>query len=197
MKALPKCVIVTGRPGSGKSTLARKLRELLHMPLLSRDEIKEGFVSSFGVSHEDLPASANREATEAFFSAVNVFLERKVSVVVEAAFQHQLWAKVVEPWSMASEMYFVLCEVDPGLAAKRHLQRGLDDPSRVFFHGDRRVSVFKETGEVLPPGDYVPPSFEVPTLRVGTTNGYDPGLTAIQGFVHAGRNAQPGLAGKD
>lgn len=187
MKATPKCVIVTGRPGSGKSILSRSLRELLHTPLLSRDEIKEGFVTTFGISHDRLPENTNREATDVFFSAVQMFLERRVSVVVEAAFQDKVWSTVVEPWSRISDLYFILCEVRPELAAQRHLQRGVDDPSRGFFHGDHRVSVFKETGEVLPPGEYVPPSFDFPTLTVGTTEGYDPNLAAIRDFIHQER----------
>ena len=52
----PGCVLVTGRPGSGKTTLARKLAGLLRMPLVSRDEVKEGYVNTFGVRHGRLPA---------------------------------------------------------------------------------------------------------------------------------------------
>jgi len=154
------------------------------MPLISRDEIKEGFVGSFGASHDQLPANANGEVTNTFFSVVQMLLENRVSLVVEAAFQHKLWEVVVGQWSSVSQLNFVLCEVTPELAARRHLQRGLDDPSRGFFHGDNRVTVFKETGEVLPPGDYQPPSFDFPTLKVQTTDGYHPGLAAIRDFIH-------------
>jgi len=55
MSRKPKCIIVTGRPGSGKTTLARKLAERLWMPVLSRDEIKEGYVNTFGVKHDQFP----------------------------------------------------------------------------------------------------------------------------------------------
>jgi SpoVK/Ycf46/Vps4 family AAA+-type ATPase len=44
MKRKPKCIIITGRAGSGKTTLAKKLGECLWMPVISRDEIKEGYV---------------------------------------------------------------------------------------------------------------------------------------------------------
>ena len=179
----PKCVIVTGRPGSGKTTLARKLADSLHMPLLSRDEVKEGYVSTFGVPHDDLPADTNRKVTSFFFSAVHIFLEAHVSLVVEAAFEHKLWDETIERWANAGQLYFVICVADPTLCARRHLDRGLADPTREFYHGDKRVKVFRETGDILEPGNYDPPAFELPTLTVSTAEGYSPDLSAIQGFL--------------
>jgi hypothetical protein len=49
------------------------------------------------------------------------------------------------------------------VAAKRHLQRGLDYPNREFYHGDMRVAIYRETGEVSPPGDYAAPNVDVPS----------------------------------
>jgi hypothetical protein len=156
------------------------------MPMLSRDEMKEGFVSSFGVSHEKLPADTNRKVTDLFFSATQMFLEANVSIVVEAAFQHKLWEEIVPRWSSVSQLYFLICDLDPGLCAQRHLDRGLNDPSREFYHGDKRVKVFRETGEFLGPGHYDPPSFDVPTLRVATIDEYSPNLAEIRAFLMGG-----------
>jgi predicted kinase len=41
-------VLVGGWPGSGKSTLAEALAEQLHLPLLSKDEIKEALADGLG-----------------------------------------------------------------------------------------------------------------------------------------------------
>ena len=46
MSRKPKCIIITGQPGSGKTTLAKKLGERLWMPVISRDEIKEGLADA-------------------------------------------------------------------------------------------------------------------------------------------------------
>jgi predicted kinase len=196
MKPGTKCVIITGRPGSGKSTLSRKLHVALHMPLVSRDEIKEGLVSSFGVSHDALPPDTNREATGIFFSVVQMLLDSRVSLVVEAAFQHRVWETVVPGWARVSDVSLIVCEVDADLAARRHLQRALEDPTREFFHGDRSATHFKEPGAVLPPGEYLPPAFDLPTLKVDTTDGYDPDVAAIKDFIRSEDRVRAGVRGR-
>ena len=49
MSHQPKCIIVTARPGSGKTTLSKGLGRRLGMPVISRDESKEGYVSTYGI----------------------------------------------------------------------------------------------------------------------------------------------------
>lgn len=179
----PKCIIVTGRPGSGKSTLSIELGNLLHLPVICRDTLKEGYVSTFEVRHDRLPDDTNKKVTDFFFSTVLSYMEAKVSVVIEAAFQHGLWSSIIPILREKSQVIIIICEIDPEICAKRHLERGLSDPSREHFHGDKRVSVFKEFGKFLPPGKYIPPNFELPTLEVSTLDGYSPSLSAIENFV--------------
>jgi hypothetical protein len=63
------------------------------------------------------------------------------------------------------------------------LKRGLADPNREFYHGDKRVAIFRETGKFEPGGEYIPPEYDVPTLRVSTIDGYVPSLEEIIQFV--------------
>lgn len=193
MKIKPKCVIVTGRPGSGKTSLSKRLGQRLWMPVISRDEIKEGYVNTFGVKHDQLPPDTNGVVSKFFFEIVNQFLAGQVSVVIEAAFQHKVWEPRMPKITDLANPYIVICTVSGDVAAKRHLQRGLDDSNREFYHGDKRVSVYKETGVMSPPGNYVAPYFNVPTITVSTEGEYSPCIDEIVSRIQSS-NAQQGGA---
>ena len=73
----------------------------------------------------------------------------------------------------------VVCSADGAVAAKRHLQRGLENPNREFYHGDKRVAHYRKTGEVSPPGSYTEPEFNIPTIQVSTEGEYIPCIDEI------------------
>jgi predicted kinase len=179
MNRKPKCIIVTGRPGSGKTTLAKKLGERLWMPVVSRDEIKEGYVNTCGVKHDQLPPDTNGLVTDFFFGIVNEYLAGNVSVVIEAAFQHKVWEPRMPKLLESASPWIVLCLAGDVVAARRHLQRGLESPAREFYHGDKRVAHYRETGEILPPESYAAPKFDVPTIQVSTDGEYVPCIDEI------------------
>jgi predicted kinase len=180
----PLLIVVTGRPGSGKTTLAHALAKSIHCPAICRDEIKEGFVNTTGRSEGSADSGGDIAwaVYETFFDTVKLLLDRQITLVAEAAFQHKLWASKLEPLRSIARIRIVVCDIDPELARSRHIERGLADPSRERFHGDPAVQAARE-GRSLPIGEYDPPRLDVPTLSVDTTTGYQPGMESIVSFV--------------
>jgi len=193
MSKKPKCIIVTGRPGSGKTTLSKKLGERLCMPVISRDMMKEGYVNTFGIKHDELPPDTNVVVNEMFFGIVNQHLAGNISVVIEAAFQHKLWAPRMPKIQEVATPVIVLCSVDGELAARRHLERGLEDSNREFYHSDKRVADYRRTGEISPPESYTPPKFDLTTIQVSTESDYLPSLDEIVRQIRLS-DAQPDAA---
>lgn len=180
-KPHPFLTIVAGRPGTGKTTLAHALAKAIRCPAICRDEIKEGVVnslSSAAVEQDDV----QRHTNHAFFQTIELLLRHGVTLVAEAAFQHKVWAPNLEPLFAIATVRIILCEIDPELARSRHIERGLADPDRERFHGDRPVRAAR-AGQPLPIGSYDPPKFDVPTLIVDTTQDYRPPLAAIVSFA--------------
>lgn len=191
MNHKPKCIIVTGRAGAGKTTLAKKLGRQLWMPVISRDEIKEGYVNTFGLKHDQLSPDTDGFVSNFFFEIVCQYLTNKVSVVIEAAFQHAVWESRMSRIHELSYPYIILCSIDVEIAAQRHLQRGLANPQREFYHDDKRVSLYRATGEIGTPKPYMPPNFDVPTIHVSTENDYSPSLDEITHQIQLQNAQQP------
>jgi predicted kinase len=173
----PVLIVVAGPPGAGKTTLAYALARAVRYPAVSRDEIKEGLVCTTGEVGEP-GGDLQRHATDAFFDTLALLLGRGVSVVAEAAFQHKVWAPRLEPLRAVARVRVVLCEISLEQAVSRRLARGSSDPARLRFHPE-------EPGREGATGRYDPPRLGVPTLRVDTSDGYQPAFETIVEFARA------------
>lgn len=175
----PYLIAVTGRPGAGKTTFSRALGQQAFLPVISRDEIKEGYVHTFGKRHSELPKDANGVATNIFFRTVEQLLDNGVSLIAEAAFQHRLWAPYLESLREKARISLIICQAgDARTALDRFIRRGLENPMREYFHGDKGVDMYRR-GIPVDPGTYDEPKLDLPTFHVDTTGAYDPSIESL------------------
>lgn len=180
--AKPYLLVVTGRPGAGKTTFSKALSEEIHMPVISRDQIKEGYVHTFGKKHAQLPPETNGVVTGIFFDTLQLLVTNHVSVIAEAAFQHRMWSSYLEPFQELARIRMLICRAEDGVAYERYIRRGLEDPLREYFHGDAEVDMAR-MGKKADISPYNEPHIDVPTFHIDTTGAYQPSIAELTGMI--------------
>ena len=183
----PFAIVVTGRPASGKTTLAHRLAKQIRCPALCRDEFKEGYVHALNSGDRFPEDAVNRRVNDIFFETVEFVISKGISVVIEAAFQHKLWATPLTALAETASVSIIVCTIDPHLARSRYIQRAKSDAIRERFHGNLAAAATKD-GLELPVSEYHPPEVGLPTLFVDTTDGYNPDLDEITAFAQQQRD---------
>lgn len=183
----PYLIVVTGRPGSGKTTFSKELGQQFVLPVINRDEIKEGYVNTLGKSHSELPGDTNKVVTELFFKTITQLLSANVSLIVEAAFQHKLWEAQLNLLKEKTRMFILICKVhDDRIALERFINRGLANPMREYFHGDG-VADLARRGIKLEVSQYDEPHLDIPTIHIDTMSDYKPSINTLKTIIFSDR----------
>lgn len=169
-----------------KDWLVIYLASLLEcMPVISRDQIKEGYVHTFGKRHSELPEDTNLRVTEIFFASIKNLLRNRISLIAEAAFQHKIWNAMLKDYYSIARVHLLICKVDEKVALERYIRRGLDNPLREYFHGDKGVDLARQGIEVMA-GPYKEPRIDAATFHIDTTGSYVPAIKELEIEIFGG-----------
>ncbi|WP_379659077.1 AAA family ATPase [Pseudonocardia yunnanensis] len=174
---------MSGPPGTGKTTLAHAIARAVGCPAICRDEIKEGMVHATpGFIASDRDELAMR-TLPTFFAVIELLLKAGVTIVAESAFQDRLWRPGLEPLQRLARIRVVHCTVPAEVALERRIRRIAEDPLRRAHDASRPVDA---AVEALRHDAFDRVSIDAPWVEVDTTDGYEPGLETIVGFLGPG-----------
>jgi len=159
-------IVVSGPPGSGKSTLAHRLGHDLGLPVISRDEIRDGVV------HAGTPDPGLLHTYHVFTTTVTALATAGVTTIAEAAFQDDLWRPILAPLLPQVPIRVIRCHVSAATARTR-------------IAGRPTAGRAAHQGTPIAADAWLPITLAVPTLTVDTTDGYEPSEEAIIAFVTA------------
>ena len=186
--ARPTAILITGVPGSGKTTLTRELSRALRLPHLARDDVRTGRYFTEGAwTARPGPAPTVEESVEAFLVVATTMLAAGVSAVFEYVFRAD----------HADHLDRLLAHAD-GVVVRTRCAGAIDR-----FAARNRADPLVNRPEVLAALGYgsneehtaaaiprmravetvMQTTFDLPTLDVDTTVGYDPPLERIIEFV--------------
>jgi predicted kinase len=178
----PLLIIVTGSPASGKTTLAHILTEKINCPLLSRDELKEGYINTLNVAHNELNNSVDLHVNNTFFKTTGLLISKGISIIIEAAFQDKLWRPKLLDLSDKAKIKVIICRTNSDLIKTRFINRLSSNSNREKYHGDQSLSLSQEKFIALTE-NYQPINIDAPTLQVNTTDNYNPAIEDIINFI--------------
>jgi predicted kinase len=183
-----RVVVVTGAPGSGKTTLGTELSRALRIPFMARDDVRGGLFFTGGAwSGRPRCVPTPEESAEAFLRIVEATASLGVSCVVEYVVRQHRPADIHRLSSVA-DCVVVLVECRDHLerlASRNRADRLLNRQPVLDALG--YTTIHEHTADAIARMRSVAKAmrvdFGLPTLRVNTDDGYEPGLDGIVDFV--------------
>ena len=168
----PWLVVVCGPSGGGKSSLARPLSELLQLPLLSKDDLKEVLFDTLGSGDRKRSRALSDAAYRLMFHVAERELKSSRSLMLEANFRPDAataLAKLVA--ANGSAVIRVRCYAEPDVLVERLTRRA---EQKLRHPGHLDAELLPEAATLITEGGI---DLDGPLVEVDTT---DPSIVDVR-----------------
>lgn len=176
----PALIVICGAPATGKTTLARRLAEVLRLPLLEKDVIKESLAEVLVPPDRAASRQIGAASTTLLYDLAFGMLQRGTSVMIECNFDRQFAEADLCRMKQVSRPLIVQCEADRDTIVWRYRKRHATG-SRHAAHFD--LDALPDLLAGLDVGAYNLNDLGYPGVRVRTNDGYQPALHGISAAI--------------
>lgn len=142
----PLIVLILGLPGAGKTTLGKKIADELHLPFISKDDIKVRLFDVYGWKDRE----ASKQAGMASFRIMDYFTEEQIkhgnSLILESTFNPEYDDARFQAWQKEYGARYVqlYCYADADVVRQRFADRMKADDRHVSaVEGDEGLQVLE------------------------------------------------------
>jgi predicted kinase len=172
----PLLIVVTGPPAAGKSVLASRLAVELGLPLLAKDDVKLALYRALGARDATASRALSAAAFEVLFVTAGRLLAAGAGLVLEANFVRGESESALGPLLAGARAVQIHCAAEREETLRRYSSRVRHE---MHFDEASRSRIVA----ALDAGRHDPLDLPIPTIRVDTTDGYQPELPVIVGFA--------------
>jgi predicted kinase len=171
-----RLIIVSGASASGKTKLSEFLRDELHVPLISKDVIKETLMDVWPPANREESTRIGEGTWPVLYATLDLLVGYVPGLIAEANFQTGYSEPSFRPLIEKSDTTLIYCFADKQTTIDRIKARE-DDPDRHEGHFDQDALpilddlIDKDAYRLDLPG--------VTRIDVDTTNDYHPSLPEI------------------
>lgn len=162
-------IIVSGIVCTGKTTVAKKLSETLHIPLVSKDMIKESLFDSLGYSDREYSKKIGVGSYRVMYLFIEELIKNKISLITETAFSSEYDSKIFNNLisKYSPKVLQIVCDTEKTVLFPRFVARS-ESGERHPGHVDH-VN-YQEFENKLKSEEYVPLDIAGRTIKIDTTN---------------------------
>ena len=106
-----KVIIITGLPASGKTSIGKQLADIMQIPFVSKDDVKELIFDNFNWSNKDRREEIGKISYNLFYYFVEMLLKSGTDFIVESNFRpkfdNSIWQDLARKYS--PNFFQVLC----------------------------------------------------------------------------------------